>query len=116
MIDIFFYGLISLSVLLNVLLIWYIIRLLRNLIELTDEHDRIRTVLLEFSSHLEVVSNMETYYGDNIIENLVKHMKSVSSEIEEYTDMMVLYGDDEVLETEEQFNDNKQDGDNPDEA
>ena len=116
MIDIFFYGLISLSVLLNVLLIWYIIRLLRNLIELTDEHDRIRTVLLEFSSHLEVVSNMETYYGDNIIENLVKHMKSVSSEIEEYTDMMVLYGDDEVLETEEQLNDNKQDGDNPDEA
>ena len=30
--------------------------------------------------------------------------------------MMVLYGDDEVLETEEQLNDNKQDGDNPDEA
>ena len=116
MIEWVFYGLIALSVVLNVGLVWYIVKLLRNLIDLTDEHDRIRTVLLEFSSHLEVVSNMETYYGDNIIENLVKHMKSVSAEIEEYTDMMVLYGDDEVLEIEEQLNDNEQDGNETGEA
>lgn len=84
----------GISVLLNVTVGWYIIRLLRKLIEIEDGFDDIRTKLIEFATHLRAINKVESFYGDPTITSLVKHMQKLSGDIEEYARVMVVFEDD----------------------
>ena len=86
--------LLGFSVLINVLVIWYIYKLLRNLINLEDEFQEIRTKLIEFATHLRGINKVESFYGDPTITALVEHMKRLANDIEEYSKVMVVYEDD----------------------
>ncbi len=86
--------LLGFSVLINVLVIWYIYKLLRNLINLEDEFQEIRTKLIEFATHLRGINKVESFYGDPTISALIEHMKRLANDIEEYSKVMVVYEDD----------------------
>ncbi len=86
--------LLGFSVLVNVLVIWYIYKLLRNLINVEDEFMEIRTKLIEFATHLRGINRVESFYGDPTITALVEHMKRLADDIEEYSKVMVVYEDD----------------------
>ena len=75
--------LLGFSVLVNVLVIWYIYKLLRNLINVEDEFMEIRTKLIEFATHLRGINRVESFYGDPTITALVEHMKRLADDIEE---------------------------------
>jgi hypothetical protein len=82
---------------LNVLLVWYIrkvqteyILFIRdNLEALTDMHT-------EFNEHLEVVNDMEMYFGDQTLVELLKHSKFVKEQTAEV--LLVLQGLEEAEE------------------
>lgn len=84
----------GISVLLNITVGWYIIKLLRKLIEIEDGFDDIRTKLIEFATHLKAINKVESFYGDPTITSLVKHMKRLAGDIEEYARVMVVFEDD----------------------
>jgi len=84
----------ALSVLLNVFMGWYMYRLLRNMLEITDAFDDMRSKLIEFATHLKAINSVESFYGDPTITALVKHMKTLASDIEDYTKMIVFYEDE----------------------
>ena len=87
--------LLGVSVCLNLCISWYIFRLLRNLVDVTEEFENFKAKLLVFSDHLQTVSQMETYYGDRTIASLVDHMKTIKEDINEYSKILVLHDDEE---------------------
>jgi hypothetical protein len=66
-----------LSLILNILLGWYITQLIRRFLHVSEDLDEFFDVLEEFSGHLETINKMETYYGDTTIQNLVRHSKDM---------------------------------------
>ena len=93
------YIILLLSIALNVLLVWYvrkvqteyILFIIDNLEALTDMHS-------EFNEHLEVVNNMEMYFGDQTLVGLLEHSKFVKEQTAEF--LLVLQGLDEEAEEE----------------
>tara|TARA_Y100001938_G_C8099564_1_gene440572 strand:+ start:3727 stop:4035 length:309 start_codon:yes stop_codon:yes gene_type:complete len=93
------------SVLLNILLIWYVYKLLRNLLNIEDEFQEIRTKLVEFATHLRGINKVESFYGDPTITALIEHMKRLANDIEDYSKVMVVFEDDmEELQNAEEEN------------
>ena len=91
------YIILLLSIALNVLLVWYVrkvqteyILFIRdNLEALTDMHS-------EFNEHLELVNNMEMYFGDQTLVGLLEHSKFVKEQTAEF--LLVLQGLEEAEE------------------
>ena len=95
----FIYIILLLSIALNVLLAWftrkvqteYILFIRDNLEALSQKHN-------EFNEHLEVVNNMEMYFGDQTLVGLLEHSKFVKEQTAEF--LLVLQGLDEEAEEE----------------
>ena len=95
----FIYIILLLSIALNVLLAWfarkvqteYILFIRDNLEALSQMHN-------DFNEHLEVVNNMEMYFGDQTLVGLLEHSKFVKEQTAEF--LLVLQGLDEEAEEE----------------
>lgn len=61
----------------NVVLIWYVRKLISQFKTAIETVASLNQIVDEYVVHLETVSEMETYYGDTTIENLLKHTKDV---------------------------------------
>ena len=94
----------GISILLNLLTGWYVYKLIRDMVDLAEEFEKMRVRLIEFAAHLKNVNGLETFYGDPTLGALLEHMKDISEYIESYTKLMVLYED--VESTEEEAEDN----------
>ena len=88
------YIILGFSILINALLGWYIYKLLRNLILLEDQFLEMKSKLLEFATHLRAINKVESFYGDPTITALVEHMKRLAGDIENYSQVMVVFEDD----------------------
>ncbi len=82
------------SIFFNVMLVWYIYKLLKNLLDIEDQFLEMKTKLIEFATHLKGINKVESFYGDPTITALIEHMKKLSADIEEYSKIMVVYEDD----------------------
>ena len=50
-----------------------------------------------FSNHLSAIYEMETFYGDETLQNLLEHSKQVAEEIGSYRDIYTITNDDEQV-------------------
>ena len=66
-----------LSIILNLLMGWYITQLIKRFLNVSEDLDEFFNLLGEFSSHLDIINNMETYYGDTTLQNLVRHSNEI---------------------------------------
>tara|TARA_B100000902_G_C27272165_1_gene896863 strand:+ start:1012 stop:1323 length:312 start_codon:yes stop_codon:yes gene_type:complete len=82
------------SILLNMVLMWYVYKLLKNLLDIEDGFQEVKTKLIEFATHLKAINKVESFYGDPTITALIEHMKRLSNDIEEYSQVMVIYEDE----------------------
>ncbi len=76
--------LIALLITTNIILIWYVKRLLNIISDTTEGIKDMKEALSAFSEHLQVVYKQETYYGEPTIERLIKHSKILIQEIEQF--------------------------------
>jgi len=90
----------TLSVSINVLLVWYIKKMLQKLLYVSDNIGSLLVSADEFSTHLSGLHEMETFYGDETLGALIKHSKQVLEDIKEFEDIYTLTNDN--LENEEQ--------------
>lgn len=88
----------SLSV--NGLLGWYIVRLLRMYLPMSADFENLFDKLDEYHFHIDRVSEMESFYGDEIILNLLRHSRSITDEVDIFKRAYSLF-DSEPLELEE---------------
>ena len=77
-------ALLGVSILINGFLMWYVIKLLKKFLNVSDELEGFFTTLEEFSEHVDIVNKMERFYGDETIENLMRHSKAVSDQTKSF--------------------------------
>ena len=89
------------SVAINVLLLWYIRKMLTKLLYVSDSIGSLLVSARDFSSHLDGLHAMEMYYGDETLGSLIKHSKQVIEDIKEFEDIYELTNEG-LVEDEEQ--------------
>lgn len=66
------------------ILVWYNRRLVGQWTAMVDDVKYLQERTEEFKEHLNVVLAMESYSGEAVIENLLKHAKAYSTELGEF--------------------------------
>tara|TARA_R100001198_G_C5178733_1_gene176322 strand:- start:224 stop:541 length:318 start_codon:yes stop_codon:yes gene_type:complete len=94
--------LLALSVAFNAFLIWYARNTLKNLLYLSDNLGLLYEIVLDFSLHLKEVYELERFYGDPTLTNLLEHSNLLRDELEKYEDIFLL---SEPPQSEEQEDD-----------
>ena len=90
-------GLVA-SVTLNIFLIWYLFKVLSKLLYTSDNLGDLYVVLRLYEDFVLSVLNMDMYYGEPIIEEMVNKTKVVREEIEKFAEIYSLTTDVELLE------------------
>ena len=83
-----FEVLLIISVLFNCVLIFYAVRLARRMITVATNIDAVYETFEVFRSHAEAVHESEMFYGDQSLQALIQHSKSVLDTLEDYNDLM----------------------------
>ena len=103
------YGILTISVLINVLLTWYSRRLVTDLADLSLEVEEVITDLKVYHRHVEHVYQLETFHGDETLRALLKHSKAVSERVGDFTTLFTGFEDEEILDDiEEQIYDTEE--------
>ena len=74
--------LLCISALINFVLIWYIFQLLKRFLNFQRQLDDFVDKIDDYEEHVAAVYNMETFYGDPTLSNLLEHSKNISAECE----------------------------------
>tara|TARA_R100001129_G_C5101954_1_gene184552 strand:+ start:112 stop:447 length:336 start_codon:yes stop_codon:yes gene_type:complete len=98
---------------LNVFFFFYLRWLLKNFTFLSENIHSLLESVDTFSNHLSGVYELETFYGDETLQNLLTHAKQVSEEIKVYKDVYTLTIDEE--EIGDLFNDAEEETDQEEE-
>ena len=91
MIDFLFF----LSVVLNVFLIWYVTKLLRRFLVFQDDLDEFSLKLEEYHGHIDIIYNLEKFYGDETLKNLLVHSRNIAEECKQFQSFLTGQEDDE---------------------
>ena len=100
------------SVSANIFMFWYIRRVLDKLLFVSRNISDLVDLLVSYQNHLKTIYSLDTYYGDETIQFLMSHTKSLLEVLEEYEDIYSITVpieyedfDDENEENEEGEND-----------
>jgi len=87
------------SLIVNCGLIWYIQKILTNSNNLREDVYKIFSEIESYSDHLDQIHEMETFYGDQNLQSLISHTRTLINNI---IDVQEKYYDNlEVIEDEE---------------
>ncbi len=94
--------LLIISFILNVVFIWYIVKLIQELNYMSENTEHTSGVLSEFLEHLERLYELETYYGDESLKSLIRHSKEVLEEVKEFETVISPMKEQEHVEEKEE--------------
>lgn len=101
----------SMSVVANILMFWYIRKALERLFITSDNIADLIDLLTSYSTHLKSIHQLENFYGDAELKNLVAHTDELINTIEEeYSDVLYITNIveyDEKEEGEQELNEEK---------
>ena len=89
----------GISLALNIGLMWYVVRILRKFIFISENFSDLFLTTKAFEVFSKSMYSMNSYNGEPMIEELIYKIKDVNSEIEEFRDIFE-YTIDEELEQE----------------
>ena len=98
-IDLPFIGSVVLNVILLgviALLIWYCFKLLKKIYFISDTIGTTNQRITGFLNHLEQVYSLDTFYGDQTLQELIEHGKELKVFVDDY--MLEVIPDDYILE------------------
>ena len=79
-----------LSVGLNVLLLWYIRQTLKRLLFASENFAWLMSSITNFSEHLQSLYQLETFYGDTTLGNLIEHSKQLVEDMKSFEEIYTL--------------------------
>ena len=91
---------ITLSIALG-LAVWYVRGLIRVMYQMTVDVQQMEDKMVEFSKHLDNVYDMEMFYGDETLQQLIRHSKEVVDSISDFRNLFEIENDTTEKETEE---------------
>lgn len=93
--------LLILSISINVFLAWYARKTLSNLMYLSSNLKDLSDVIGDFDKHLNVVHELERFYGDPTLGNLLNHSKDVCQELQKFESIFILLEEEPEQEDED---------------
>lgn len=87
----------AISLLVNGLLIWYVTRILAKLLYTSDNLGDLSIVFYEFEDFVSALYEMEMFYGEPIIEELIGKTKLVQGELNKFEEIYSLTTDIELF-------------------
>ena len=75
--------------------IWHSIRLSRMLMYFSENTNDLLDSLTDYTEHVKSVYGLESYYGDQVLHNLLKHSQNIVEQIEMFDDILYLAEEDE---------------------
>ena len=97
-----------LSVLGNLLALWYIRKLLAKVLFVSQNLTDLVDLLGTYRNHLQRLFNLEMYYGDETMKFLIKHTRSLLDVLEDYSDIYKLTEPIELDEEDEESYDDEE--------
>jgi len=82
---------------LNIFFIFYLRWLLKNFTFLSENVYNLLETVETFSNHLSAIYELEVFYGDETLQNLLTHAKQVVEEIKVYKDVYTITNDEDKL-------------------
>jgi competence protein ComGC len=76
-----------LSVCVNILLLWYIKKMLKQLLDVSDNMGNLVEDLASYQNHIQHLYEMEMYYGEPSIKNLIVHSKQIIEHVKKFSDV-----------------------------
>lgn len=73
-----------LSIAINALLGWYMVRLLKRFLFLSDNLDDLFERIDGYTLHIENVHGLETFYGEPVLQNLMNHSKDIAEYVDDF--------------------------------
>ena len=95
--------LLVLSVGINMFLVFYLRWILKKMAFLSENVGDLLSSISSFSKHVEAIHELETYYGDTTLKNLIQHSKQIVKDVEIYKDIYALFYDDEDIDLKNIF-------------
>ena len=78
-VDFFLY----ISLILNFLLGWYIVQFIKRVLNFQESLDIFVEKLKDYEGHLDIIYNLERFYGDEHLSNLLNHSKDIITECQQ---------------------------------
>ncbi len=91
------------SFVLNIVLVWYIRKLISQLYLFTDEVFKLEEHFDAFDKHLGGIYELEMFYGDDTLDGLIRHSKDLLSKVSQFRQSFSLEEEEEdgARQTEE---------------
>ena len=97
-----------LSIVGNLLALWYIRKLLAKILFVSQNLTDLVDLLTTYRNHLQRLFNLEMYYGDETMQFLIKHTRSLLTVLEDYSDIYLMTEPIEVDEEDEESYDDEE--------
>ena len=97
-----------LSIVGNLFAIWYIRKLLAKILFVSQNLTDLVDLLTTYRNHLQRLFNLEMYYGDETMQFLIKHTRSLLKVLEDYSDIYLMTEPIEVDEEDEESYDDEE--------
>ena len=97
-----------LSIVGNLFAIWYIRKLLAKILFVSQNLTDLVDLLTTYRNHLQRLFQLEMYYGDETMQFLIKHTKSLLDVLEDYSDIYLMTEPIEVGEEDEESYDDEE--------
>lgn len=108
------------SLAMNMVAVWYIYSLLKKYYPISGDLEDLFELLEEYHFHIKSVTQMESFYGEPILMNLLRHSRAIKEEVDKFrTEYSILYeiGDEKDSEFDKENRDstdeNEEDEDVP---
>jgi len=79
-----------LSVSLNGLFFWYLRKTTGRLLFISENLNDLISIIGVYRKHLKALYEMEMFYGDEVLQNLIDHTDSLYNMLEDYEDVVYL--------------------------
>jgi len=89
------------SIVANVLLVWYIRGFTRRSSLIQDVTNDMLEALGNFSTHMESVYELPLFYGDETLKGLLAHSKDIVTDVKNYRDGFIFSSEGEKFDNEE---------------
>lgn len=90
------YFILGASLLLNIGFLWYVSRLLKKLLYISQNIADLYLLLRSLQLFLKTMYGMDSYHGEPIIQELIMRLREVSDEVENFREVFVLTLDEEL--------------------
>ena len=76
----------AISLIINGIFIWYTIKVLQKLTYVYDNAETLQDINKSFLEHVNTVHEMEIFYGDETLAGLIRHIKYVVEQYDNFKD------------------------------